>query len=232
LEDGGHAQFFAGHLVDDLRHGGVGGYLGEGFGGVHQVAYTGEADSQAAARVEVGEVGGVKAAAATEFEGQGVSESEHDGGGGGGSEIERAGFGGDADVEEYVGRLGEAGVGCAGQGDEGGGEPLEDREDEEEFFGFAAVGEGDDGVAGSDHAEVSVDGFGGVEEVCGGSGGAEGGGDLVGDDAGFADSGEEDVLHALGCEEMADGLSEGGEHGGVEAESEVNEGRGFDADEV
>ena len=37
---------------------------------------------------------------------------------------------------------------------------------------------------------------------------------------------------ALGCEEMVDGRGEGSEHGGVEAESEVEEGCGFDADEV
>jgi hypothetical protein len=161
---------------------------------VHQVAYACEADSEAASGVEVGEVGGVEAAAAAELEGEGVSEGEHDGGGGGGCEIERAGLGGDTDVEEDVRRLGEAGVGCARECDEGGGEPFEDREDEEELFGFAAVREGDDGVAGRDHAEVSVDGFGGVEEVSGSSGRAEGGCDLLSDDAGFADSGEEDVL--------------------------------------
>ena len=128
--------------------------------------------------------------------------------------------------------MGEAGVGCAGECDEGGGEPFEDGKDEEELFGFAAIGEGDDGVAGRDHAEVSVDGFGGVKEVGGGSGGAEGGCDLVGDDAGFADSGEEDVLHAFRCEEMVNGRSERSEHGGVETECEVEEGRGFYADEV
>jgi hypothetical protein len=102
LENGGHAEFFAGHLVDDLRHWSFGDDLWESFGGVHEVAYAGEADAEAAAGVEVGEVGGVEAMAATEFEGEGVSEGEHDGGGGGGSEIEWAGLGGDADVEEYV----------------------------------------------------------------------------------------------------------------------------------
>ena len=103
LKDGGHAEFFAGHLVDDLGHWSFGGDLREGFGGVHEVAYAGEADAEAAAGVEVGEVGGVEAAAAAEFEGEGVAEGEHDGGGGGGGEIEWAGFGGDADVEEDVG---------------------------------------------------------------------------------------------------------------------------------
>jgi hypothetical protein len=115
--------------------------------------------------------------------------------------------------------LGEAGVGFAGECDDGGGEPFEDGEDEEDLFGFAAVGEGDDGVARRDHAEVSVDGFGGVEEVGGGSGGAESGCDLVGDNAGFADSGEEDVVHTLRCDEMVHDRGEGSEHGGVEAES-------------
>ena len=124
-------------------------------------------------------------------------------------------------------------VRAAAEGDERVGEALERGKEVEELFGFAAVGEGEDGVAGGDHAEVAVDGFGGVEEVGGSAGGAEGGGDLAGDDADFADAGEDDAAAvADAVEEEIDGRGEGGEHGGVEAEGEVEEGGGLDADEV
>ena len=77
-----------------------------------------------------------------------------------------------------------------------------------------------------------MDGLGGVEEVRWSAGGAKGRGDLAGDDATFADAGDDDA--ALGCrccDEMIDGLGEGCEHGGVEAEGEFLESGGLDAHE-
>ncbi len=139
---------------------------------MHEIADAAEALADAASGVEVGEVFGLPIFAPAEFEGEGVAEGEHDGGGGGGGEVERAGFGVDADVEEDVGGLSESAGGVAAEGDEGSGKALEGGEDAEEFFGLATVGEGEDGVAGGDEADVAVDGFGGVEEVGGGSGGA------------------------------------------------------------
>ncbi len=109
---------------------------------------------------------------------------------------------------------------------------LEGGDEVEELLGLAAVGEGEDDVVGRGHAEVAVDGFGGMKEVGRGAGGAEGGGDLAGDDAGLADAGEEDALRSGGGEEYVHGRGEGREHGGVETEGEVEERGGFDADEV
>ena len=57
-----------------------------------------------------------------------------------------------------------------------------------------------------------MDSVGWVEIVGGGSGGAEGGGDLAGDDAALADAGDDDaILRDGGSKEEIDGLGEGGE---------------------
>lgn len=78
-----------------------------------------------------------------------------------------------------------------------------------------------------------MDGVGWVKVVGGCSGGAEGGGDLAGDDAALADAGDDDaVLRNGGSEDEIDGLREGREHGAVETLGEVVEGGGFDAYEV
>ena len=78
-----------------------------------------------------------------------------------------------------------------------------------------------------------MEGVGGVEVVCGGACGAEGRGDLASDDAALAYAGDDDaVLSDGGPQEEIDGLGEGREHGAVEAEGQVGEGGGFDADEV
>lgn len=186
---------------------------------MHEVSDASEASAEAAAGVKVGEVFGFPTAATTDFEGERVTQGEHDCGGGGGCEIEGAGFGGDAGIEEDVAGLGESRGGAGGERDERYGQALERGEQAEKFFGFAAVGEGYDGVAGCEHAHVAVDGLGGVEEVRWSASGAEGRGDLAGDDAAFADASDDDA--ALGCrcsDELIDGLGERCEHGGVEAE--------------
>ena len=103
----------------------------------------------------------------------------------------------------------------------------------QELFGFAAVGECENDAAGGEHAEVAVNGFGSVEEVGWCTCGAEGGGDLAGDDAALADAGDDDAtVGGRGLEEMVDCLREWDEHGGVEAEGKFVEGGGLDADEL
>ena len=199
---------------------------------MHEVSDAGEASADAATGVQVREVFGSPTAAATDFESERVAESEHDRCGGGGSEVEPAGFGGDAGVEKDVAGLGERGRGAAGERNERDGEALERGEQAEEFFGFAAVGEGDDGVARCEHAHVAVDGFRGMEEVRWSAGRTEGCGDLAGDDAALADAGDDDAALACRCcDELIDRLGEGREHGGVEAEGELVEGGGLDAHE-
>jgi len=72
-----------------------------------------------------------------------------------------------------------------------------------------------------------------MQEVGWGASGAKGGGDLSRDDSAFADARDDDAaVGGEGLEEMFDSLSEGREHGGVEAESEVVECGGLGADEL
>lgn len=80
LQDGGHAEFFAGHFVDDLRHGRVGGDLRESVACVHELSDAGETSADASAGMEVGEVFGLPASATAYFESECVAEREHDGG--------------------------------------------------------------------------------------------------------------------------------------------------------
>jgi hypothetical protein len=103
----------------------------------------------------------------------------------------------------------------------------------EELVGLAAGGEGEDEVAGGDHAEVAMQRLGRVKEVRGRAGGAQGRGDLARDEAGLADA-EEDELVAGGArlEDELGGAGEGLAHGAVEADGEFKQGAGLDADEV
>ena len=200
---------------------------------MHQLANAGETPADPAAWVQIGKVFCLPAAEAAYFEGESVAQGEHDGGGGGGCEVEGAGFGGDAGVEEDVARLSQGGCAAARDGDQCGFEALEGWDQAQEFFCFAAVGKGDDDAFGGEHAEITVDGFGRVKEVGRRACGAQGGGDFAGDDAALADAGEDDAtLRGCGLKEMVRRLGEWDEHGGVEAEGKFVQGGGLDADEV
>ena len=109
--DGGDAQAFARHLVDDLDHGSGGRDARDGIAGVHQLRDAGEALAEFAAGMQVGEVFGAEAAALAECDGQRVAQGEHGGGGGRGRKAERAGFLVDRAVESDIGGLGERGGG-------------------------------------------------------------------------------------------------------------------------
>ena len=231
LEDGGHAELLMRHFVDDLRHGGSGSYGGQGVAKVHEIADTGEATAEAAPGVEVGEMLWGEVAAVAEGEGEGVAERKHDGGGGGGGEVEGTGLGVYRGVQDDGAGLREGGGGAGAEGHEGDLHALESGEEAEEFFGLAAVGEGDEDVMGGEHAEVAVDGFGGMEEVRRGAGGTEGGGDLAGDDAGFAHTGEENGAR-VGGQDAVHGALEGGQERGFQTVGEGGEGSGFESDEA
>lgn len=232
-EDGSHTEFLARHLVDDLRHWGSGGNLGQGVASVHEIADAGEAFAEAACRVQFGEVFGLPSAAAAYFEREGIAQGEHYGGGGGGGEVKRAGFGVDAGVEHDITRLREGGSGAAAEGDDLISEAFEEREEAKKLLGLAAGGEGEDGVTVGEHTEIAVDGFGRMEEVCSCAGGAKCGGDLASDDAAFADPRDDDATLSLrGFEEKIDGLGERYKHGAVETQGERVQGCGLNAHEV
>src|ERR1700722_4507152 len=106
--------------------------------------------------MEVSEVFGLPSAAAANFKGEGIAQRKHDCGGCGRSEVERAGLGGNAGIEEDVAGLSKSRGAAAADGDELCVEALERREEPEQFFGLAAIGESDDDVSGGEHTEIAV----------------------------------------------------------------------------
>ena len=78
------------------------------------------------------------------------------------------------------------------------------RDEAEELVGIAGLAEEDDDVGGGENADVAVEGVDGGEEGGADAEGDEGLGDLVGDEAGLADAGEED-----GAGGREEGASEG-----------------------
>ena len=63
-------------------------------------------------------------------------------------------------------------------------------EQADDLRGLSRVGQGEHQVSFDEHPEVSVSGFGRVEEIGGSAGRSEGGGDLLSDEAGLADAGD------------------------------------------
>ena len=202
---------------------------GEGIAAAHDIGDFGEeGTAEGSAGVVAGEVFFFESAGLEEDHGEGVSEDEHGGGGGGGGEVEWAGFAFDAGVEGLVGVAGESGVLSAGEGDEMDAGSFEEGEEVEKFGGFAGLGEGEDGVAIGDEAEVAVEGVLGIEDDGGGSGGVEGGGDFVADVSGFSDA--DDDNFALGVEGCAEDIDGGGE-AGAEAGGHGFDGFDFEVDD-
>ena len=187
----------------------------------HDIADAGEEGaSEAATGVELGKVFVAETAGFEKDHGEGVAEHEHVGGAAGGGEVEGAGFAFDVDVENDIAVSTESGIGGAGEGDDFDGETFEEGEEVEEFVGFAAIAEGDDGIAFADDAEVSVEGILGIEDDGGGAGGIESCGDFVGDIVGFPDPDDDDF--APGVEGIVEDL-DGGREVVVDASEEALE---------
>jgi hypothetical protein len=102
----------------------------------------------------------------------------------------------------------------------------------EQLFGFAGVAESDENVAGGEDAEVAVKGFSGMQKVRGRTSGAEGGGNLTGDETGLADSSDDGAMTGADGfgEEFGDAV-EGFAERAIETLGEEFERSGFDADE-
>ena len=112
-------------------------------------------------------------------------------------------------------------AGIAGEGDQRRAQPLDQRQQGEEFVGFARVGQRHHHVLGGDHAHVAVAGLGGMDEKGRGARAGQGCGDLAADMAGFADAEHHDAActgqHQLtGPHEMV-----------VDARGECDNGFGF-----
>jgi hypothetical protein len=229
IDDDGAGAGLA-HGFEGGIDGGIGGGGDELVAFAHDIADAGEEGAtEAAAGVELGEIFVAESAGFEEDHGEGIAEHEHVGGAAGGGEVEGAGFAFDVDIEDDVAVSAEGGIGGAGEGDDFDGEAFEEGEEVEEFVGFAAVAEGDDGIAFADDSEVSVEGILGIEDDGGGAGGIEGGGDFMGDIVGFPDPDDDDF--APGVEGILEDLDGGGEVV-VDASEEALELIDFDFDDA
>lgn len=167
LLDGGHAEFFAAHLVDHVDHGGLRRDDGDGLASVHEVADAGQLTSEFSARMKFCEVLCTKAFAQAYGDGERVAESKHGGGGSSWREVERTGFALDGAVERDFAGGGKRGGEVAGEADEGIAFTFENRQQAENFFRFPTCGKREDKVAGQQCAEVAVNGFCRVEKMRG-----------------------------------------------------------------
>jgi hypothetical protein len=118
----------------------------------------------------------------------------------------------------------------AGEGDERNSEALDGGEEFENLSGFARGREREDKIATHDHAEISVESFGGMEVESGSSGGCEGGGEFAADESALAHAGDDDASGAV--EDEGEGALEVGGHGTADAIGETAESFGFNADYV
>ena len=135
-----------------------------------------------------------------------VAHRERGGGARGRREVERAGLAFDAAVEHAVGVLGQRRAEVAGHRDHAGSYLLDDREQASDLFGLAAVRDDYDDVVAGHHAEISVDGLGGMHDERRRAGAGERGRNLPPDYSGLAHAGDYDPPFA--AEDHIDGALE------------------------
>ncbi len=163
--------------------------------------------AQAAGRVEAGEVLVREVAHPAQHEGQGVADGDHGRGAGAGRQAERTDLLQRAEHEGDVGRAGQRAVAVAGQARRWPSASCRSGPQQpDDLLALAAVRQDQDDVVGMDHAQVAVDGPGGVEDVGAGAGRVERAGDLLADVGRLAGAGDADAPGAA-AEEL-DGLQE------------------------
>jgi hypothetical protein len=112
-------------------------------------------------------------------------------------EAEAAGLVGDGTVERHVAGARERGIEIAAEGDERVADALKCREQAQDLFCFARSGEREHEIALHEHANIAVHRLGRMQEERGRTGRGEGGGDLLGDDAALAHTGDDDAAARL-----------------------------------
>ncbi len=106
-------------------------------------------------------------------------------------------------------------------------------EEAQDLLGFTGGGEREHEVAPGEHAQIAMDGFGGMEEERGRAGGGERSGDLLRDDAALAHAGDDDAASRLtAAKDQLDSSGEGRGHGAFEPRGEREEALRLGADEV
>ena len=192
---------------------------------MHDVADAGQQfAAEAAAGVVAGEVHRFEVQRGDQCDGECIAHGHGGEGRGGRCQVVRADLAFDGDVQPDVGVFGQGRLAVAGHGDDFVAEGLEARDQLDDFFGFAAVGNQDQYVDRLEHAEVAVEGFGRMQEQARGAGGGEGGDHLLANQPGFTHAADrraalaaEDEFYGaleLAIEtfcELADGLRLGAE---------------------
>ena len=166
-------------------------------GGDHQVGgRQRQLLAQGARRVIQGEVGRRDAAAFHPHCRQGIAIGHRHRGAGGGGQVQRADLPIHTRLQHHIAAEGQGRVGTTDDGDPSG--ALRFRcGSTSQFRGFAAVGEQQANVLRGNHTEIAMQGIGGVEEQGHQPDRGEGGGDLAGDDAAFADSADHQLRFAI-----------------------------------
>ena len=197
VHHGGDAHPPVGHGVNGVLQGRVEAHPRHGVTGAHQVGDPEQPLSDLATRVEQGEVLQLEPFPDAQGHRERVAHGQRRGCAGSGRQAKVAGLAGDAGVEAEVGRPAQGRVGVAGQHHQRQRQPLDVLEEAEDLRGFAGVGEGHDHVARGQHAQVAVDGLGGVQKEGRGAGAGERGGHLPGDDAALAHARGDDAPLAV-----------------------------------
>src|SRR5262249_11795905 len=131
---------------------------------MHQMLDAQKLLAEATCGMQRGEVVVAKIAALEERDSEGIADGHRDGSASGRREIERAGLFADADVENDVAGFGKGGMEVTGEGDERDFQSFQSFEQGNDFLGLATVGDSQDGVAPSEHSQVAVESFGGMQE--------------------------------------------------------------------
>jgi hypothetical protein len=198
----------------------------ESIAGVHFVFNTEKFLAEAAGGVERGEIIWAKAAAVEERDSESVADGHGDSGAGCGREVHGAGFFANADVEGNVAGFSKRGTNISSEGDDRRFEAFEGFKEADDFFSFAAIGNGKDGIATCEHAKIAMQSFGGMQEKGGGAGAGESGGNFSADQSGFANA--SDGHAAFASEKEIDGFFEGG----IESREDVLDGLRFDFEDA
>ena len=150
--------------------------------------HTGEATTEASARVQLGEIFLVKALNSNQRDGERITHGEGREGRARGGEVVRTDLALHAHIEHHVGLAGEQRVRVADDGNGRHTFALKVRQEAHDLVGAAAIGDEDDGILLGDHPEIAVIGLGRVNEERWRSRAGEGGRDLSTDEARLADA--------------------------------------------